>query len=111
AAAGDLDALTIRDRFADAVAAAVRILVLTCDVEHVVLGGGVAEVGAPLVVAVAEALGRQATGSAFLRSLGLADRLRIVQPGALVAPVGAALALGASLSPTLTPVEAVPWKL
>jgi predicted NBD/HSP70 family sugar kinase len=91
ARSGDGEAVRVRDRFADAVAAAVRLLVLTCDVEHVVLGGGVAEVGAPLLDAVAAAARRQAAGSALLRSLGVADRL-LLAPGAVpVAPIGAGL--------------------
>ncbi len=91
AAAGDAAAVRVRDRFADAVAAAARLLVLTCDVEHVVLGGGVAEVGEPLVAAVRERLERQAGGSPFLRSLGIAERVQVVPAGVPVAPVGAAL--------------------
>jgi glucokinase len=91
AAAGDADAVAVRDAYADAVAAAVRLLVLTCDVEHVVLGGGVAEVGAPLLDEVARQAHRQAEGSAFLRSLRIGERLQIVPDGVPVAPIGAAL--------------------
>jgi glucokinase len=91
AALGDPAAVRVRDRFAGAVAAAVRLLVLTCDVEHVVLGGGVAEVGQPLVTAVREQLERQAAGSPFLRSLAIAGRVTVVPAGVPVAPVGAAL--------------------
>ncbi len=91
AAGGDPAAVRVRDRFAVAVAAAVRLLVLTCDVEHVVLGGGVAEVGEPLVAAVRAQLERQAGGSPFLRSLDIAARVQVVPPEVPVAPVGAAL--------------------
>lgn len=91
AAAGDGAAIGIRDRFTDAVAAAVRLLVLTCDVEHVVLGGGVAEVGAPLLDAVRRQVHAQADGSSFLRSLRIADRVQVVPGGVPVAPIGAAL--------------------
>jgi glucokinase len=91
ARSGDGEAVRVRDRFADAVAAAVRLLVLTCDVEHVVLGGGVAEVGAPLLDAVAAAARRQAAGSAFLHSLGVADRLLLAPAAVPVAPIGAGL--------------------
>jgi predicted NBD/HSP70 family sugar kinase len=91
AEAGDPAAVRVRDRFADAVAAAVRLLVLTTDVEHVVLGGGVAEVGPPLLAAVARSARRQASGSAFLRSLGIAERLLLVPADVPVAPIGAAL--------------------
>lgn len=91
AAAGDTAAVRVREGFADAVAAAVRVLVLTCDVEHVVLGGGVAEVGAPLLDAVVRQLHRQADGSPFLRTLRIADRLQLAPPDVPVAPIGAAL--------------------
>lgn len=91
AAAGDPHAVAVRDRFVDAVASAVRMLVLTCDVEHVVLGGGVAEVGAPLLEEVAAAVRRQAEGSAFLRSLRITERLSLVPRELQVAAVGAAV--------------------
>ena len=91
AAGGDPDAVAVRDRFSAAVAAAVRLLVLTVDVEVVVLGGGVAAVGEPLQLAVADALRKQATDSLFLASLRLADRLRVVRQDRPVAAVGAAL--------------------
>lgn len=93
ASRGAAPAARVLEDFADAVATAVRHVVLVCDVEHVVLGGGVAEVGAALVDAVRLALTRQAAGSAFLRRLAIADRLVLLPPGAAVAPVGAALAV------------------
>lgn len=101
AADGDREAIRVRDDYADAVAAAVRLLVLTCDVEHVVLGGGVAEVGHPLLAHVARQVDRQADGSAFLRSLRIGERLQVVPDGVPVAPIGAALIVrDATLAPT-----------
>ena len=91
AAAGDLSAVALRERFAAAVASAVRLLCLTVDVDAVVLGGGVAEVGEPLRHAVAAALRAQVSASPFLASLDLAGRLSVVPPGYPVAAVGAAL--------------------
>jgi len=91
AAAGDSAAVAVRDEFVLAVAAAVRILVLTTDVRFVVLGGGVSELGAPLLDAVVGALDAQAAGSAFLASLGIGGRLRLAPPGVPVAAIGAAL--------------------
>jgi len=91
AAAGDPAAVAVRDEIAGHLAEAVRILVLTVDVDAVVLGGGVAEVGAPLVTAVRDALRRQAETSAFLRDLDLAGRVRITPAGIPVAAIGAAL--------------------
>ncbi len=91
AAAGDPAAVAARDTYADAVAAAVRMLVLSVDVRRVVLGGGVAQLGAPLLDAVRSALARQASTSPFLRSLDLPARV-LLEPGDVpVAPVGAAV--------------------
>jgi glucokinase len=91
AAAGDSRATAVRDAFATAVAAAVRILVLTTDVERVVLGGGVREVGEPLRAAVAAALEADAAGSGFLASMRLAERVELAPRGVPVAAIGAAL--------------------
>lgn len=91
AAAGDADALRVRARFADAVAAAVRLLVLTVDVRHVVLGGGVAQLGAPLLDVVREALREQAKVSGFLASLELDRRVLLAPADVPVAAVGAAV--------------------
>ncbi|QCB94103.1 ROK family protein [Cellulomonas shaoxiangyii] len=91
AAAGDPAAVRLRDRYAWAVGAAVRILVLTCDVDRVVVGGGVSNVGEPLLQAVRRALDAEAAGSPFLASLRLADRVRLAPAGVPVGAVGAAL--------------------
>jgi len=88
---GDPAAAAARDRFAAAVATAVRLLCLTVDVEAVVLGGGVAAIGEPLRSAVASALDEQAGLSAFLASLSLAERVSVVPADHPVAAVGAAL--------------------
>ena len=57
--------------------------------------------GDPLLIAVAQALRRQAEHSPFLASLDLAGRLRVVPASHPVAAVGAAL-LGRSADGTLT---------
>ncbi|NAZ88310.1 ROK family protein, partial [Kineococcus indalonis] len=90
AAAGDPAAVAVRDSWAGAVALAVRTLALTCDPEHLVLGGGVAAVGEPLRQAVAAALRAQAAGSRFLRGLAVDERLSVLPAGTPVAAVGAA---------------------
>jgi predicted NBD/HSP70 family sugar kinase len=92
AAAGDRRAVALRDDFASAVAAAVRILVLTTDVERVVLGGGVREVGDELLRVVTAALEEQAATSGFLASMRLAERVELAPRGVPVAAIGAALA-------------------
>jgi glucokinase len=91
AQSGDPKALAARDRFAEGVAGAVRVLSLTVDPRTVVLGGGVAQLGEQLRVAVAAALRVQAATSPFLASLDLAGRLRVVPSDYPVAAVGAAL--------------------
>ncbi len=91
AEAGDPEAVRLRDGFAAAVASAVRLLVLTCDVRQVVLGGGVSALGTPLLLAVRSALAQQAESSPFLRALGLAERVDLSPAGFPVAAVGAAL--------------------
>ncbi|MBL0885078.1 ROK family protein [Myceligenerans indicum] len=89
--AGDDRAVRVRKQFADAVAAAVRLLALTVDVRHVVLGGGVAQLGRPLLDVVRESLREQAQASPFLASLGLAGRVTLAPPDVPVAAVGAAV--------------------
>ncbi|WP_454853349.1 ROK family protein [Promicromonospora soli] len=91
ARAGDEEAIVVRDRFASATAAAVRLLVLTTDVRHVVLGGGVAQLGTELLDAVQDALREQAKVSPFLGSLKLAERVRLAPTHVPVAAVGAAV--------------------
>lgn len=108
AATGDAAAVDVRDRFADAVAAAVQTLVLTTDVAHVVLGGGVAAVGEPLRSAVADAVRRRAAVSGFLTSLHIDERLHVVPAGVLVAPVGAALAVDAAVRAATVPDPGAP---
>ena len=91
AAAGDARAVAVKDRFAAGVADAVRTLCLSVDPATIVLGGGVAQLGAPLVEAVADALRAQAATSPFLASLDLAARIRVVPADQPVAAIGAAL--------------------
>ncbi|MDR7381982.1 ROK family protein [Promicromonospora iranensis] len=91
ARAGDEQAIVVKDRFAAATASAVRLLVLTTDVRHVVLGGGVAQLGTELLDAVQDALREQAKVSSFLGSLKLADRVQLAATHVPVAAVGAAV--------------------
>lgn len=92
AAHGNPDAVHVRDEFVAAVAAAVRMVTLTCDVEHVLIGGGVAEAGAPLLDGVAGVIRGWEAESQFLAHMAIADRLRLVPAELAAAPVGAALA-------------------
>ncbi len=92
--AGDPRAATVWRDFTDGLAQAVALLALGVDPEVIVLGGGVAEAGEPLRLAVVEALDARASRSAFLSSLALSERVRLV-PSGPVAAIGAAM-LGAT---------------
>ncbi|HKA03820.1 MAG TPA: hypothetical protein VKD67_05805, partial [Acidimicrobiales bacterium] len=73
-------------------AAAVVHLALTVDVTRVVLGGGVADVGPPLLTGVRRALEAQTEASPWLRSLDLHSLVEVLLPGAPVGAIGAGLA-------------------
>ncbi|WP_380157853.1 ROK family protein [Kineococcus sp. R86509] len=90
AEAGDPAAVGVRDRWAAAVALTVRTLALTADSSTVVLAGGVAALGDPLLRSVSDALQQQAVGSPFLRGLALHDRLVLLPGDRPVAAIGAA---------------------
>lgn len=94
AAEGDQDARAIKARLAEGVAAAVRVLALTVDVDTVVIGGGLSHLGDRLLSDVHEVLDGWARTSPFLASLGLPLRVRLVPEGTPVAALGAALVGG-----------------
>jgi predicted NBD/HSP70 family sugar kinase len=100
AAAGDALAIEVRQRFIDNVASAVRVLVLTVDVDDVVIGGGITSLGAPLLDAVRDVLTSWSAQSQFLASLELPSRVGLA-PAGPVASVGAALL--AELATTVEP--------
>jgi len=88
---GDRDARRVRTRIVDHLAAAVQLLVLTLDVDVVVLGGGVSEIGEQLRIAVANGLSRRSRTSPFLASLDLPGRVTLAPRGHPIAALGAAL--------------------
>jgi glucokinase len=91
AAAGDPEARALRDRYAARVADAVRMLALSVDPAVIVIGGGITDLGDPLLTAVAAALRAQAAPSPFLAALNLAARVRLVPAGVPVGAIGAAM--------------------
>jgi predicted NBD/HSP70 family sugar kinase len=91
AASGNPKAIAVRDRYADAVALAVQMIALTIDVRWIVIGGGVASVGDPLLDAVRRALTRVADRSPFLASLDLEARVQLAPATLPIAAVGASL--------------------
>ena len=92
ASAGDPSAIAVRDEVSSYLAWAVALIVQTVDPELVVLGGGVAEAGAPLLDAVRHALTRRAAASPFVASLGLPERVTIAPAGVSLGALGAARA-------------------
>jgi glucokinase len=92
AAAGDGSAIAVRDQVAGHLADAVALLAQTVDPDMVVLGGGVAEAGDPLLDAVIRALTERADRSPVVAALELTDRVALVPDGVPVGALGAALA-------------------
>ncbi len=90
AAAGESDAIEIRRRMFDGVASAVRILVLTLDVNVVVIGGGISTMGDDLLGAVRDVFAAWEKTSPFITSLALGSRVRILAPDTSTAATGAA---------------------
>lgn len=102
--AGDAAALRLRAGIARGVAGAVRVLVLTADVDRVVLGGGLTALGDRLMGDVIAELDASAAASPFMRSLHLTERVELLPAGSPAAALGAAL-IGAA--PDLDSLEVV----
>jgi glucokinase len=90
AEAGDPDATAIRRGLFAGVAAAVRILVLTVDVDLVVIGGGISTMGDALLAPVQAVIATWESTSPFITSLQLGERIRILPPDSQAAARGAA---------------------
>ena len=88
---GDAEALALRAGIAQGIAAAVRLLVLSNDVDAVVIGGGVTAVGDRLFTDVRAIFEREAELSPFLRSLRFDDRMEPLPAASPAAALGAAL--------------------
>ncbi len=89
--AGDAAARELRLGLARGVAAAVRVLVLTADVDAVVFGGGITALGDRLMSDVRAELAASAEASPFMRSLRLEERVELLPAGSPAAALGAAL--------------------
>jgi len=87
---GDTRALDIRRRLFESVATSIRILVLTVDVDLVVIGGGISRLGPRLLGGVDEIFDGWAANSPFIASLDLPSRVRLLPEGSPVAALGAA---------------------
>jgi glucokinase len=89
--AGDERAIALRDEISGHLATAVAIITHTVDPELIVLGGGVAEAGRPLLDAVRAALRARAV-TPLVAELDLPARLTLVPDGVPVGALGAARA-------------------
>jgi glucokinase len=100
--AGDPSAIVARRKLLENIAAAVRILVLTVDVDIVVIGGGMISRDSPLIAGVRDVLDDWGARSPFIRSLGLSERVRHAPSTPAVAAIGAAH-LATTDPPSVTP--------
>jgi predicted NBD/HSP70 family sugar kinase len=91
---GDRRATELFQQFVEALAWAIRTVVLTSGVSHVLVGGGVATLGEELLGPVRTTLGHWANESAFLRRTGLASAVHPAPNGPLGALGAAWLAAG-----------------
>lgn len=95
--AGDAQALALRSDLYRGAAAAVRVLVLSADVETVIIGGGLTALGERLEDGIRHSLLADAETSPFMRSLHLDERIEMLPSGSPAAAFGAAL-VGASVT-------------
>ncbi len=92
ASTGDETARDVLSVWMGAIAHTVTTVGLTLDIATILIGGGIAEIGAPFLAALRAELERRASGSQFLAHMDLTSRVALVPPGLEVAPLGAALA-------------------
>ena len=95
--AGDETALALQADLYHGAAAAVRVLVLSADVETVIIGGGLTALGERLELGIRNSLRADAETSPFMRSLHLEERIELLASGSPAAAFGAAL-VGASVT-------------
>lgn len=88
--AGDDNAIAILEPIADNLARAVYLLAVTYDVDRIIIGGGVADLGHLLLDPIKAGLARLETQSKFVRSLELRSRV-LLKPQGAVGSIGAAI--------------------
>lgn len=99
---GDSLAVAVRDDLVGAICSTIRLLVLTLDVDVVALGGGVGELGEPLLHELRRWMAVEADRSPLLATLRLGDRVRLVPAGSPVGELGAVLAARQATAHTVT---------
>jgi glucokinase len=92
AAAGDRDAIAVRDEVIGHLARAVELLAFTLDVDCIVVGGGLADVGRPLLLALRAAVTRTGREASLVEVFDLPARVHLAPAGAPLGAIGAALA-------------------
>lgn len=100
---GDEQALDLRADLFHGAAAAVRALVLSADVERVIIGGGLTALGDRLFDGVQAALRSEADASPFMRSLHLDERIDLLPAGSPAAAFGAAIVGATTPSKEIVP--------
>jgi len=98
AQAGNPQAIKIRDAYCDAVAIAIRNLVLSLGPRLVVIGGGVVRLEGLLWDGIVAALKRLAAPSRLLQSLDLPSRVALAPAAAPVGSLGAAVLAAQQIS-------------
>jgi glucokinase len=87
---GDSEAIAVLDRLADRLARGIYLLAVSYDVDLIVIGGGVSDLGPPLLGHIRTGLRRLGSASAFVKSLKLQERV-ILKPAGAVGSIGAAV--------------------
>ena len=100
AEAGDAAGVELATTFAERLARAIRGLVLTLGVNHVVIGGGVAGAGEALLRPVLEAIGRERAASPLVEAAFADARVEILPPKSRPAPGAPRRSLAAASWPS-----------
>lgn len=90
-ASGDPDAVKAFELLVGGAAGAIRALGVTIAPEHVVIGGGLRKIGAPLIDGIRETLAAWEAESSFLAGFRLSQRVLVLPEDSPAATVGAAL--------------------
>lgn len=91
AAGGDADAKLAFELLVEGAAAATRALGVIMAPDTVVIGGGLRQIGDPLIDGIRAQLERWESESEFLAGFGLSERIQVLPVGMPAATVGAAL--------------------
>ncbi len=91
ASRGDAEAERVRGIALHALADVVQIVAQAADPSIIVIGGGVARAGSPLLDALRGELHARESSSGFIKGLRLTERLRLADPAIPIGAIGASL--------------------